>query len=111
MSSATFRASYAGIGAMLRAPWMLENMVERAEIVARYAQETAPVGAGTPNDPAGGYRSGFKVVPVVRGGAKRNRAEALVVNDDSAAVHVEYGSAANPGRHTLLKALEILRAA
>jgi hypothetical protein len=109
-STAKLRASYSGIGAMLRAPWMLAEMVKRAETVMEYAQQTAPVGEGTASDPAGGYREGFAVVPVARGGTKKNRAQALVVNNDDAAVHVEYGTVAEEGHHTLLKALDILRA-
>ncbi len=108
-AEAKFRASYSGIGAMLRSKWMLDEMVRRAGLVKERAEQTAPVGQGTAADPAGGYRSSFKVVPVERGGSKHNRAEALVVNDDAAAWHVEYGSAATPGDHTLLKSLDVLR--
>ncbi len=105
-----FRGSYAGIGAMLRSKWMLIEMVKRAELVKAHAEMISPVGMeGTAADPAGGYKQSFHVVPIERGGSKHDRSAALVVNDDPAAMHVEYGSVAQPGDHTMLKALEILR--
>ncbi len=105
-AEANFKASYAGIGAMLRSKWMMGEMVRRADMVKTYAEQAAPVGEGSG---AGGYKDSFKVVPVERGGSKHNRAAALVVNDDPAAVHVEYGTIAQPGDHTMLKALDVLR--
>jgi len=111
MSESIFTASYTGIGEMLRAPWMLADMVKRAKIVQAYAQATAPVSAtGNDEDPAGTYKDHFEIVPVERGGSRLNRAEALVVNDDPAAVFVEYGTINQEGHHTLLKALGILGA-
>jgi len=107
-----FRGSYSGIGRMLRSPMMLAEMVSRAERVTEYAVETAPVWSGgdvsSDASPEGGYKSGFKIIPVPRGGIKKNRAQALVVNDDEAAIFVEYGTVNQEGQHILLKALAVL---
>ncbi len=107
--SASFKASYRGIGAMLRSKWMLDEMVRRAETSKTAAEADAPIGAGTSSDPPGGYQSSFEVVPVERGGSRRDRAEALLVNTDSAALFVEYGNVRTPGRHVLLRSLDIHR--
>jgi HK97 gp10 family phage protein len=94
----TFRASYRGIGQMIRAPWMQAEMRRRAEKVKATAEATAPVETGD-------YKNSFTLSSGARGGIRRDRAYGRVTNTSGHAVFVEYGTSAQPARHTLRNAL------
>lgn len=85
---AKFRGDYDGIGEMLCSPQMQAEMRARAERVQSRAESLAPVETGQ-------YRSSFRVEVGVRDG-KTRRAEAKVINDDTAAPYVEYGTSKTP---------------
>ena len=94
----TFRASYKGIGKMIRSPEMQAEMRRRAEKVAAAAEAAAPVESGD-------YKGSFKVTSGARGGSRKNRAFGRVTNTSSHAVYVEYGTSKVRARHTLRDAL------
>jgi hypothetical protein len=85
---ARFRGNYKGVGQMLRSRQMQEEMRQRAEDVKNKAVALAPRDTGS-------YVSSFRVETGVRGGSKP-RAQAKVINDDSAAPYVEWGTARTP---------------
>lgn len=100
----TFKASYAGIGEMLNAPWMVADMHARAERVKVRAEATAPYDR---NDPDGiHYRDAFEVESGKHGGVHHDRAYGRVTNTDQAALAVEYGNRNTPRHATLRRALE-----
>jgi hypothetical protein len=102
--TAKFNASYKGIGAMLRADFMLAAMVGKAEKVKARAEETAPF---DPHSKDGThYRDAFHVESEDRGGAHHDRAVARVVNDDPAAFFIEYGNVNVEKHRTLGRALD-----
>jgi Bacteriophage HK97-gp10, putative tail-component len=86
--------SYDAIGSeILRAPWMAEHMKQRAERIAEEARSRAPVYEGPGHDPSrGSYRDAFRVESTSHGGRKGDRAAGTVINDDEAAVFIEYGT-------------------
>jgi hypothetical protein len=96
---ASFRASYSGIGELLRSPEIEAEMVRRAEKVKAQAEATAPVDSGE-------YKASFEVHSSRRGGSKKDRASAVVENNDDAAFFVEYGASHTPRYRTLGKALD-----
>ncbi|OLT13005.1 hypothetical protein BJF79_03640 [Actinomadura sp. CNU-125] len=93
-----FRASYKGIGQMIRSPEMQAEMRRRAEKVAATAEATAPVDSGD-------YKGSFQVTSGPRGGVRKNRAYGRVTNTSNHAVYVEYGTSRTPARSTLRDAL------
>lgn len=95
----SFNASYAGIGEMINAPWMVTDMRRRAEKVAARASATARRGE------TGQYASGFRVESGTHGGRSNDRAYGRVVNDDEGAVYEEFGTSRQEARHTLRNAL------
>jgi hypothetical protein len=99
---ATFNASYRGIGEMLKSPEIEAEMVRRAEKVKAQAEATAPVDTGQ-------YKASFSVRSSRSGGAKHDRASAVVENSDDAAFFVEYGASHTPRYRTLGKALDAAR--
>jgi hypothetical protein len=96
---ATFRASYSGIGEMLRSPEVEAEMVRRAEKVKAQAEATAPVDSGE-------YASNFEVSSSKRGGSKKDRASATISNGVDHAFAVEYGASHTPRYRTLGRALD-----
>lgn len=96
-----FKASYDGIGQMLRSTEMQADMRRRAEKIKNAATVDAPY------DPASvtHYRDAFSVESGVREGASR-RAFGRVTNDDAAAFYIEYGAKTIPAHHTLTRALD-----
>ncbi|WP_329521160.1 HK97 gp10 family phage protein [Spirillospora sp. NBC_01491] len=93
-----FRASFSGIGKMIRSPQMQAAMRSRAEKVAALAAATAPIDSGE-------YKSSFKVTSGARGGVRRDRAYGRVTNTAPHAVYVEFGTSKVPAHHTLRRAL------
>jgi hypothetical protein len=99
---ATFNASYRGIGEMLKSPEIEAEMVRRAEKVKAQAEATAPVDTGQ-------YKASFSVRSSRRGGVKKDRASATVLNDSPESFYVEYGASHTPRYRTLGKALDAAR--
>lgn len=97
-SGTRFRASYSGIGKMLRSPEMQAEMRRRAEKVKAAAEAAAPIESGE-------YKRRFKVTSGARGGVRRDRAYGRVTNTSEHAFYVEYGTSKNPAHHTLRRAL------
>jgi hypothetical protein len=96
--ASSFRASYRGIGKMIRSPEMQAEMRRRAENVARRAASFAPVDSGE-------YKNSFVVSSGARGGFRRDRAYGRVTNTSSHAVFVEFGSSRVHAHQTLRRAL------
>ena len=90
--TARYNPDHIGMGRMLRAPFMEEAMVRRAEAIRARAIAIAPVGSGSDGDRTpGSYKASFHVRSHSHGGATKDRAEAIVYNDDPAAIFVEFG--------------------
>lgn len=99
-----FDPSYAGIGELLKSPEMVAAMVAKAELVKAEAEATAPFDAKAKDGTH--YRDAFAVSARRDGGYEHDRAEAIISNDDAAALWVELGSKHNPAHHTLGRALD-----
>lgn len=97
---ARYRASYTGIGEMLRSRMMQREMYNRANKVMAVAEAIAPVGDGPD---AGEYKSSFEVESGVRQG---ERAYGRVTNTSEHALWVELGTSDTPRHRVLGKALE-----
>jgi len=97
-----FRASYSGIGELLRSDFMQAEMRRRAEKVKDLAQATAPDAP-----PYGvGYKYEFEVtsgIKVSKRGTKR--AYGRVTNHSEHAIWVEFGGENTPAHRTLGRAL------
>jgi HK97 gp10 family phage protein len=104
--AAKFRASYEGIGELLRSAAMEKAMRQRAEQIKARAEATAPVGDPRTDPHAGRYRDSFKVESGREGGRSKDRAFGRVENDAPEAFYVEYGTSQQPARHTLLNAAQ-----
>jgi hypothetical protein len=96
-----FKASYRGIGELLRSPMMQAEMVRRAEKVKARAEATAPVG----DKDGGEYAASFKIESGVKHG-KTSRAYARIANTSDHAAAVEFGWKNTPRYRTLGKALD-----
>lgn len=105
--AARYNPSYRGLGELLRSPEMEAEMRRRAEKIKVAAEASAPV--YTPGTHPGRYKAAFTITSERRGGARKDRAAAYVVNDAPEALYVEYGTRNNPAHHTLLKALDAAR--
>lgn len=97
-TGARFRASFGGIGALIRSPEMRAEMRRRAEKVKTVAEATAPVESGE-------YKSSFRVTSGARGGIRKDRAYGRVTNTAPHAFYVEYGTSKTPAHSTLRNAL------
>lgn len=86
-----FNPDHIGVGRMLRAPFMQEAMVQRAETIRARAVALAPVSHDPRDETPGSYKASFHIRSHSRGGATKDRAEAIVYNDDPAAIFVEFG--------------------
>jgi len=102
---ATFKASYSGIGEMLRSPFMQGAMHHRAEAIAARAEAIAPVYEQGPHP--GRYKASFRVSSGVRH-AVTSRAYGRVTNVAPEALAVEFGTQNNPAHHTLVVALDAI---
>lgn len=101
-----FKASYRGIGELLRSVEMQEHMRVRAERAKAFAEAEAPVDTGGPHP--GRYKASFHVdVDIKRG--RTSRARATLSNDSPEAFFVEYGTRNNPARHILGRSLDAMR--
>jgi len=104
---ADFKPNHAGLGELLNSDGVEAEMVRRAAAVMAAAEASAPF------DPAskGGthYRDAFRVEHRKHGGIHNDRAEASVVNDDDAAVYIEYGTGSTPKHRTLGHAIDAAR--
>lgn len=97
-SGTRFRASYGGIGKMIRSPQMQAEMRRRAEKVKAAAEAASPIESGE-------YKGSFRVTSGARGGLKKDRAYGRVTNTSSHAFYVEYGNSKVSAHHTLRRAL------
>lgn len=93
MAKAKVRASYKGIGEILRSPQMKREMEARAKRVQAKAEALAPVDTGD-------YVKSFRVESEIRAG-KTRRAVAKVINDSPHAAYVEWGTSRTP-RHRVM---------
>lgn len=106
MADFTIELSYAGIGEMLNADFMVAEMAARAGKVRAFAEGIAPVYAGQGYDPTRGrYKASFSDGAFPHGGIHHDRAEGWVENDAPEALYVEYGNRGNEPHHTMLRAL------
>jgi hypothetical protein len=69
---------------ILQADWMLAEVEARANRGLAFAEATAPRDSGK-------YSSSFRVRVRKNGGIHKDRAEALLVNTDPAALSIEFG--------------------
>lgn len=91
--TAEFHPDHAGVGAMLRSDFMQDAMREHAETIKQRAEAIAPVAHTRRKDyHPGRYKASFHVRVSSRGGATKDRAEAVVYNDAPESFYVEYGS-------------------
>jgi hypothetical protein len=92
---------------VLQADWMMAEVESRAQRGLVFAEATAPRETGA-------YSTRFRVRVRKNGGIHKDRAEALLVNTDPAALSIEFGHfTANrttfvPGHHTLTRALDAM---
>jgi hypothetical protein len=100
----TYRHDYAAFDEhVLCAPFMVAEMLRRAELVKARAEATAPYDATSTDGTH--YRDSFSVSAGVRV-EKTRRAYGRVSNDDAAALFVEFGTEHNPRHRTLGNALD-----
>lgn len=98
----SYRASYKGIGELLIAPFIREEMARRAERVMARAKATAPDAT-----PLGvGYIDSFQIeVGTKESKSGTRRALARVKNTSPHAIYVEFGGKNLDAHRTLRKAL------
>lgn len=101
--AADFKASYSGIGEMLRSEFMQGAMLHRAEVIAARAEAIAPIDEASPH--RGRYAASFRATSGVKH-AKTSRAYGRVSNTSPEALAVEFGTRNNPAHHTLIQALD-----
>lgn len=77
-----YRPNFAGTRRVMTSPQMAEVMKRRAEAALPFAQGISPRESGE-------YAGAFRVEVVRRGGPRRNRAEARLINDAEYASDVE----------------------
>lgn len=103
-----YKHDYAAFGEhVLRADFMREAMEGYAEKAKAAAEADAPFDADSRDGTH--YKDSFRVESRNVGGVHKDRAEALLINDDEAAVFVEFGTKNNPAHHTLTRALDAAR--
>jgi hypothetical protein len=102
---AEFHPDHYGVGQMLRSDFMEGTMVIFAQGIMAIAVATAPVGSPAEDDRhPGRYKASFHIRHHSRGGATKDRAEAIVYNDSPEALYVEYGRYGREAHHTLARA-------
>lgn len=107
--AARFTGSYSGIGQMLVADFMVEEMGARADRVLARCIETAPIYAGPFLDlHRGRYKDSFRKADetIKVAGTGTRRALGRVINDAPEAFWVEFGTRNNDDHHTMRNALE-----
>ena len=86
----SYKPDHEGVGRMLRSDFMERAMVQVAEGIRTRAIAIAPVGRERDKHP-GRYKASFHIRSHSRGGATKDRAEAILYNDSPEALYVEYG--------------------
>lgn len=103
MSGSRYTPDHAGMDEFLNSDILLRVVEDRARAIKTYAEATAPV--GLVNDPhPGRYKASFTMRSHTHGGAKNDRAEAIVSNIAPEAIFVEFGTHGREPYHTLLRA-------
>lgn len=102
--SGTFKMDPVGIGEMLRSAEMQAEMHRHADRGKEFAEATAPIDPTSTDGPH--YKELFRV----EDHPKEDRARASLVNDDPAALWIEFGTSDTPAHHTLTRALDIMGA-
>jgi len=87
---------------MLRSRMMEDTMRLVAEGIRIRAEATSPVDPKSPHP--GRYLASFHIRSHSRGGAKNDRAEAIVYNDSPEAPFVEWGQWGDEPEHVLARA-------
>lgn len=111
----TYSGNYAGIGSMLRRPWMAAAVVPVAERMLAVAEGLSPTGR-PPGDPhPGEYRASFKVVaPIMLNvpfrGKPALRVSARLVNTSGHAGIVEHGNGNTPRYAVLSRSIDAMKA-
>jgi hypothetical protein len=101
---ARFDSSYSGIGELLNSELILSVMEQIAGRARDRAVALAPVGGeGDPHP--GRYKGGFRVEAHRHGGAKRDRAEAILRNGTPEAFYVEFGTSKQEAHHIVLRSM------
>lgn len=90
---ARFRGDYKGIGQILTSKQMQDEMESRAKRLQNACEASSPRNTGA-------YSQSFRVETGIRQGGKP-RAESKVINDNNAAVHIEFGTSRTP-RHRVM---------
>jgi hypothetical protein len=98
----SFTPDHEGVGRMLRSDFIEGTLVIFANGIKAIAEATAPVDEKGPHP--GRYKASFHVRHHSRGGAKNDRAEAIVYNDAPEALYVEYAHYGEEPYHTLARA-------
>jgi hypothetical protein len=100
---ADYNPDHAGVARMLQSDMIHGAVLMVAEKIKTYAEAIAPV--GNDDDPhRGRYKASFNIRSTHRGGARNDRAEAVVYNDAPEAFYVEWGQAGREPYHTMLRA-------
>lgn len=100
---ATFKPDHRGVGEMLRSDFMQKVMLLHAYQIKMRAIALAPVAKeGSPHP--GRYKESFHTKVHSRGGATKDRAEAIVYNDAPEAIFVEKGHRGREPYHILTRA-------
>jgi hypothetical protein len=102
--AARYDADFKGIGDMLSAPWMLTEMLRRAEKVAERARATAPVDEAGPHP--GRYRDSISARAFVRERAGGRRAVGRAEATAPESFIVEFGTSRQEAHRTLGAALD-----
>jgi hypothetical protein len=102
--TAVYHPDHVGVGEMLRADFMERAMKARAELIRARAEAMAPVSQSEKDPHRGRYKASFKIRSHSRGGATKDRAEAIVYNDAPEAIFVEFGHRGREPYRTLTKA-------
>lgn len=96
----SYTPDHEGIGEMLRAEFMQQEMERRANIGKDFAEATAPYDEHDGDH----YKDKFHVVLH----PEHDRARADLVNDDEAAFQIEFGTRHSPRHRTLGKSMDVM---
>jgi hypothetical protein len=100
--TATFTPDHTGVGEMLDSRMMEGAMLTVAGGILTRAIAIAPVDEKSPHP--GRYRASFHIRSHLHGGAKNDRAEAIVYNSAPEAPFVEWGNWGDEPEHILARA-------
>ena len=106
MAQARFKLDKQGVGLLLKSDGMKAVMVERAQRVASRARQIAPTGNAAHDSHPGEYKNSIVVTSTSEGGARKDRAAAMVTAEAPHARFVEYQPDKNGvAHHTMLRAV------